>query len=248
MSATRDELLHVQQVSLEWVDTAAQVRADARTALDRDAHAVGWTEAQSTKIRRELAAACTAKGYRLIAPDRAGTVLAIRKDLRLIAYGRRHALDAVPGPFRTGGRPVKFVTWGTFVWAGETVTAIEAHWPNRARENAAAHRRMTSVVADLARVHGRGRRLAVWMGDANVDDGDRVPFWDAALNAGQLSTVWDELGHHPSTHGRRTIDVIGTYDPDKRLSVVRARSWPRQHSDHAPTSAWFRVNNRKDTR
>lgn len=91
--------------------------------------------------------------------------------------------------------------------------------------------------------HGQGRRLAFWAGDTNNPDRPSATSEvDRALRKGDLTSCWDELGRYPDTHGRTTLDVVGSYDPDRRATCLRARVWPDLHSDHAPLTAWYSVS------
>jgi hypothetical protein len=71
---------------------------------------------------------------------------------------------------------------------------------------------------------------------------------DLALRKGELTSCWDELGRYPDTAGRLTLDVVGSFDPDSRVSCLRARRWHKLASDHVAVSAWYQVRHAKARR
>lgn len=238
---SRRPRLHLMHSSLQWSAPRERTALAVRWALQRAPHAVTFTEAGGEPVSGVLRAACKDYGYRLVLRKGVGTAVAVREDQRLLSCGFRRVLGPKEGRPRDGGRPAKYLTWARFKWETEDVFYAVGHWPNRAVEQQADHRHMTRVMAELVRVNGAGRTLGFWSGDVNVDDAQRVPFYDPELHDGRLTSVWDTLGEYPSTHGARTIDVIGTFDRDKRVQVKRARTWPARGTDHKPISAYFEV-------
>lgn len=91
----------------------------------------------------------------------------------------------------------------------------------------------------------KGKRLVFIGADVNQDDERRQPF-----GAAPFTTVWDELGKYPATHGRdkqhgSTIDVIASYDADRRVSAQSARVLDdgdlSLYTDHFVIDATFAV-------
>ena len=99
------------------------------------------------------------------------------------------------------------------------------------------------VVIRRVKAAGKGRGVAFWTADTNVDEDDPAgrAFY-AALRAGGLEPITDALDLEPKpTRGRRTIDVVGGYDPDRRVTARGMRVWPRDHSDHRAVSGFYEI-------
>jgi endonuclease/exonuclease/phosphatase (EEP) superfamily protein YafD len=137
------------------------------------------------------------------------------------------------------------VLWVTFAPAlfREHVTVACGHWVTRRADTGHQQQQLTDDLAQLIARKAQGHRLGFWMGDTNNPDGPRDrSAVDASLRKGDLTSCWDELGQYPATEGTATLDVIGSYDPDRRVKCERARRWAGQHSDHRPVSAWYRIS------
>lgn len=129
------------------------------------------------------------------------------------------------------------------------ITFLEFH--NVTNAYAGNERRTGKSVALLAAAVARaetgsaGRGLAVLAADLNVDEDTDLgtdPRGPAAIfGAAGITTVYDELRTYPDTHGRKTLDVIGTVDRDGRVSASRVKVWPAGHSDHRRVSAYLAI-------
>jgi len=98
---------------------------------------------------------------------------------------------------------------------------------------------LAKEIGDWARDHGKGKALAFYGGDQNIQDRNNDTF------RGQpLTSAWDELKKWEST-GHGTIDVIASYNGDGRVAAQAARSLDDkeffQHSDHFVIEAEFKV-------
>lgn len=242
------EQLHLQQASMAWKSTPRQAASDFDRILSRGADVVGFTEIyEDLPALREVA---KTHDYALFWETRTGkseTVLAVRSAIPVLKAGSVLVNKADPGKPPAGGHSARYATWVEVEWQGNTVFVVEAHWvtgrtPDRSRKRAA----MSSVVAGLIHEHARGDAVGFFMGDTNDDDepNDDGSVVYEPLEAGGLVTVWDELGVHPPTHGGKrggTIDVIGSWTADVRVSAARAKVWPWLNSDHGQVSAWYDI-------
>lgn len=235
-------VLQLEQASSEFTLHRGAALADFTEALSRKADVVSFTEV--AERNRDLRAACNAADYQLQLADLADTALAVKGIHKIVAAGQHASVPAEPGPARDGGHGPRPVLWVSFRPFGtlETVTVHSGHWPTKRSDTGHQQVALTREMADLVAGHSWGDRLGFWMGDTNNDD-RRHQFTavDHALAKGDLTSCWDELGRWPDTHERQTLDVIGSYDPDRRVSCLRARVWPAGHSDHRPVSAWYSI-------
>lgn len=101
------------------------------------------------------------------------------------------------------------------------------------------NKKLAKAIGDWAREHGKGKSLAFYGGDQNVQDRANDTFFGQPL----MST-WDELKKWDST-GHGTIDVIASYNADTRVKAQATRALDDkkffQHSDHFVIEAEFKV-------
>lgn len=243
--------LHVQQLSLQFTDTQHQFVEDVMAALRRGADLIGVTETSSPVRKRVLRKMALDAGYRPHVPMTGSTAVLVGPSLRVVSQHQHFVNPAVNKPPREGGHAARYITAVQVEWENEQVWFGEAHWvtgfgghPRRTRE----HELMTRRMVDEVRRHGAGTKLAFFAGDTNFDDGAerRIAGCPPLLfDQAGVSTIWEELDRFPDTHGRKTLDVIGSYDRDRRVSAVDVRMWPRGHSDHRAVSAFYEVKPRK---
>lgn len=103
--------------------------------------------------------------------------------------------------------------------------------------------RYAAKIGQTAKEEAKGHGVFIYMGDQNTEDGRFDTF------KGQpVTSVWDELKKWPNTHRNRTIDVIATYDRDRRMKARKA--WVENdkdkhfHFDHFVTRATLRLHAR----
>lgn len=101
------------------------------------------------------------------------------------------------------------------------------------------NKKLAKEIGDWAREHGKGKGLAFYGGDQNIDD--RA---DDTFLGQPLTSAWDELKKWEST-GHGTIDVIASYNADTRVKAQAARALDDkeffQHGDHYVIEAEFKV-------
>lgn len=232
--------LHLMQLSQRF--TIPRIMPDLAKDLGRVPDLAGVTEAAG--FHPELERVTRALGYQLCLPPEGDTAIMVHGSHQVESLGYIHAVDASQRP-RHGARGIQ---WVRIRPAGtdESVTFAVGHWVRVAADEGGQRTAMTDDLAALMRKAAAGDRIGFWAGDMNNPDHeqDRTPM-DHQLDAGDLTSCWDELGRYPATHGTATLDVVGSYDPDRRVHCVRARVWPRLSSDHRPMSAFYRIENRR---
>lgn len=237
--------LHLQQASLQRTDDAhGETLPDLETILGRRAHVVGFTEAQG--FHPELTAAARRHGYRLLLPSDGDTAMAVRGDVLVRGHAVRRVSPARPNRPGQPGHVARNILTAQLVADEELVSVSEAHWTTRKGDAGGERLAMTQAMAEVVAQEAAGSRLGFWLGDTNSDDRPQPHgVVDGALKAGQLTSCWDELGRWPATHGRQTLDVVGSYDPDHRVTCKRAKVWHQLHSDHRQVSAFYAVRPRR---
>lgn len=234
--------LQLEQASSAFTLTNAHALGDFLQDLDHSADVVSFTEV--AEHHQQLADACDRKGYRLVLPTEGDCAVAVRSLHTVTNSGTVPSVPGRRGPASEGGHGPRPVLWATFVPFGtrEHVTVHSAHWVTRKADVGHQQLQLTEDLADAVRDHSRGPRLGFWLGDTNNPDrGFDITEVDRALRKGELTSCWDELGRYPDTHEGQTIDVVGSYDPDTRVSCLRARRWHKLNSDHLAVSAWYTI-------
>lgn len=235
--------LHLMQASSAHSLTDAQALEDIAFDLGREADCVTFTEVQHRHDM--LRQACHLKGYQLVLPAHGDVAVAVRSIHRVTDHGE---LASIPAVGHGEGKPAhtaRPILWVRFVLFGtrEQVTVSTAHWVTKRADVGHQQQLLSTAMAAAVRASASGSRLGFWTGDTNDNDGPRTVSPSAkALAKGELTSCWDELGRYPDSHGNALLDIIGSYDPDRRVSCIRARVWPQLHSDHRPVSAWYRIS------
>lgn len=240
MSALRLELW---QASQRYTVRPAAAHADFASILAHAPDAVGFTEA--TSFHAELRRACRRHAFQLFLPPAGDTAIAVWGGHLVMDhhYVKVNAASAHPRHTERGIQSVTFKPAS----AQEVVTVAEAHWLTRRADDGGQRVAMTEAMGDVIAHAAQGHRLGFWLGDTNNPDrtgmhAGRFSDVDKALRKADLTSCWDELGRYPATHEDSTLDVVGSYDPDRRVSCLRARVWPQLASDHRPISALYHVS------
>jgi hypothetical protein len=235
--------LQVEQASQRYTVPGKLESDELDQALSHGADVVGFTEVRS--FHDELARACGRHHYALLLPPKgSGTdsAIAVLASHRIESTGYVPVVEPSARP-RHSARGIQWVQL-TPDGTSERVTVCSGHWLTERSDEGHQRIAMTRAMADVVREAAAGDRLAFWTGDTNNPDHEleRTPV-DRALRKAELTSCWDELGRYPATgpHGG-TIDVVGSYDPDRRVECLRARRWVSLYSDHQPVSAWYRIS------
>lgn len=234
--------LHLLQSSSAHTLTDRQAASDISFALGRTPDVACFTEVQERHA--QLKVACRAMGYQLVLPSRGDVAIAVRSIHTVTDHSEVAGTPAVghgTGHPAHTARPILSATmlpWGT----SERVTVSTAHWVTKRADTGHQQLELAQDMATTVALSAAGHRLGFWAGDTNNNDRPHdITAVDRALAKGELTSCWDELGRWPATHGAATLDVIGSYDPDRRVTCLRARVWPQLESDHRPVSAWYRI-------
>lgn len=219
------------------------VRPTIHELLARGLDAVAFTEAPVFHLL--LASMAKSHGYTLLLPREGDTAVMVRADHHIVRGDYRPVVAAARHPTH-GPRGIQ-VAELVHAGSGDHITVCAAHWLTHRADQGGQRLRMTAAMASEVAAAARGSRLAFWLGDTNTQDTDHnTDPVSQALDAGRLTSCWDELGRYPATHGDHTIDVVGSYDLDGRVACTRATSWDTSGSDHRPIAAWYLVQPHPD--
>lgn len=250
--------LTVQHSSLFVFDTPVNKVSDARKLFTTGADIMTGTESgpASGATRSALRAASYDAGYLFHNPGDQDCWVAISEDLVADdAKIQMGLIDHVPaakawgdpnGPYSAKGLP-----WmSAQTRFGKRITVGAGHWLTKGRDRAQTppgkynhyliNKRIAGEVGEWARVAGQGRGIVFYGADTNLVDRTSDVFRGMA----SMTTCWDEVGEWPGT-GHGNIDVIASYDGDKRVECVGARVWDdkqfRLNTDHFMITARYRV-------
>lgn len=229
------EVLELTQASQRFTVGHVEALHDFHQLLSRAPDVIGFTEA--VQFHDQLEDACRERDYQLRLPPMGDTAIAVHPAHHVTGHRFEKVNDGAPNHGPRGVQLVEFETP-----AGDRITVAEAHWLTRRSDTGGQRLAMTEAMGQVIEEAARGSRLGFWMGDTNNPDRPTaVSQVDRALRMADLTSCWDELGRYPDTHGNTTLDVVGSYDPDRRVSCLRARVFPQLHSDHRPLSAWYSI-------
>lgn len=247
--------LHLHHASAAWPDSDAQSLADYRAALKRGAHVTTFTETSKANGNLALLRKAAKETGHQVFWFGGGQALAVPNGVKVLDSGGELVNKPDAGDPPAGGHSARYASWVRIELGGEDIFVVTAHWvtgygndPSRVVK----HHKMSEAIVRLVEENAGGARLAFWTGDINASDvkqdGAR-PAW-RILEEGDLTSCWDELGVWPSTHGSfgkkgGTIDIIGSYDADVRVSADRFMRYKERFSDHIPISVWYDIAPRR---
>lgn len=137
--------------------------------------------------------------------------------------GKLHEMFPDLPPKRGGAKGVVIVEFdSTNVDLGH-VTVLASHYYTDSRREGSPwfklNREIGETVGRLAKEKGKGRNLVFYGGDQNMaDNRNDQPQGDTFFGE-PLTSTWDELKKFENT-GHGCIDVIATYDADKRVKAI----------------------------
>jgi hypothetical protein len=246
MALLPDKTFDIANASLQWRDDDDVTSRDIRAAFRAGHVSVYFTEVYPG-VERRLRFLARAHGYTVSMVAGNDAICLRDRGTRLLDSGATLVNRPDPGRPPHGGHSARHAVWHTFRHKQETVTHTGAHWVTGYHKDPSRrvkHQAMSEEIGRLKALKGKDRSLFFWSGDINVPDERGVSSGFEILHGHGLLTVWDELGVWPSTHGGAhgtTIDVIGSSNDDRRVSVASARAWPLVASDHRRVSAVFKV-------
>jgi hypothetical protein len=261
---TGDELVTIVQASMRKDDPRTDVRDDLRRIFRLDADAVGFTEASRDPVRGTIEELAAAYGYHYV-DSRGGAKIAVHGRHRMISEHAIRVLDAYDSPSGRGNYDARDVLLATFATpAGNRVTLAEWHGitaygrGNDVRDE--KHEDQTRAVIRAVRRAAEGDGIAFFAGDTNepdTADNDGSSAYDRhapdyLFRRHGLVTVWDELDRYPDTHGGDpgrpgggTIDVVGSFDGDRRVRAVDVKLLDGEAKDHDSVVATYRIRARR---
>lgn len=235
--------LNLAHLSLQFSDTGDQMRHDVRVLFDRGYHVITGTESgPDNPLHHLVAVAAKVHGYRL---QQARTNwVAFREDIIRGGWstGYVDVLQSTEGIGKHSDRGI--------VWAGANTTLDDVgrvtvgcgHYLTKGRRgqpNNDENRRYAAAIGDWARDKGAGGKVVFYHGDQNTIDRDVDTFYGEPL-----TSAWDELQVWQDT-GHGNIDVIASYDPDRRVRARRVRALPDRrvflNTDHFLIEATYDI-------
>lgn len=240
------ETLILCQSSMQHTDGTRAKQTDIEGAIPdgkrkTSPDAIGFTELDRDLIRI-IKDRCEAMGYHF---GRLGTVgLAVNSRCRIKTTA---GVDVLPG-LKTvkgkGNHSSRGILETTFVTPGDNeVTVHVAHWITDSDTERRDDKReqQSDAMVERVRLHGQGKALSFWMGDTNDDE--RKPKGDVqkVLTRGHLVSIYDALDKYPSTHGKKTLDVIGHFDADGRVKPEKVVVGKVRGSDHKKVTATYTI-------
>jgi hypothetical protein len=216
-------ILDVAHVSMQFSDSERQKQGDAKKIFERAVKRhLAWitgTEAGQQELRQALTEEATRSGYRFYV--RADTWIAVQKALIVkgtYQTGFIKTLEANTGSQRFTDRGICWAQFGTEAY-GQVSVGV-SHYMTHGRkpkdEYYAANSKLTRAIGEWGKEHGKGRKLAFYAADANIND--RA---DDVFRGQPFTTLADELKAHQDT-GHGAIDVIASYNADTR---VKGKYW-----------------------
>ena len=252
MSATQEVLIHTVHISMQHDDNADQKRHDARKLFARARRrGVLWvtgTEAGQQELKNILAIAAVDMDYMFFGSKGDVWLAVDRRAMKPNSWSSDFE-EVIAHGEGVGKHMPLGIGWVSYdhLRIGK-VSHAAGHMLLRSTTggkksvipvNAELNKRFGAAVGEWAREHGKGRRLAFYSGDQNVIDKKHDTFFGAPL-----TSVWDELKKWPGT-GHGNIDVVASYDGDRRVSAAYARVLNDKdfflNTDHFMVEAGFTV-------
>lgn len=245
------EKLYIMHASMQFSDTPRQMTEDvdklfARAVKAKAAWITGTEAGAGADPMRELLEAASKKnGYRFYMAKSQDAWIAVNENLIEGGWQPYFSGKIVDG--RAGvstDKGVLAVSFKNKKLAGDgKVTVIACHYLTRgAIEKTGqydANEKLAAAIGDYAVKMGKGPGIVFYGGDQNILDSRKDTFFGAPL-----TSAWDELKKYEST-GHGNIDVIASYDPDRRVEALWVRALDDAefflHTDHFLVEAGYSV-------
>jgi hypothetical protein len=231
--------IRVGHVSMQFGDTKEQKEEDAASIFERaylrDYRWIVGTEAggrQGPATRAALREQCKLHGYRFL--HKGGDMWMAVQKMTINGSWDAEWHEVIPAaPRHYAAKGVLRATFNT-VWGQTTLLGSHFLLRNNPRNYQLANR-----IGILARRYGKGRALVFYSGDQNMQDRK----FDTFLGQ-PLTSAADETGRHYNT-GHGSIDVIASYDRDRRVKCVKWRVFDDDkfplHTDHYLCEAMYEI-------
>lgn len=237
--------------SLQFSDSKTQKESDAEKIFARATkRKIAWIT--GTELgggnevgRAAIKSAAEASGYRFVfkggdcwvAVEKSRIKGGFKADFEKV-------IDGKSGQFTDKG--VLSVTWDDTIL--DRVTVLTAHYLTKGRPNSKdpqygvrlpENTLLAQAIGAKAKEAGKGPALVFYGGDQNISDRT-----DDTFLGEPLTSTWDELQKWENT-GHGNIDVIASYDPDRRVKAAYVRALDDKefhlHSDHFLVESGFDV-------
>ena len=218
--------LDVMHCSMQFSDNTRQKKSDAKKifarAIKRHVAWVSGTEAglkDSADLRKALQEQATRSGYRFFA--KSDVWVAVSKLLITKGswdQGFIKTLESGTGSQHFSDRGLLWVEFTSEAYGQVSVGVAHymTHGQQPRDEYYNANTKLTRAIAEWGKEHGKGRKLAFYAGDQNINDRENDTFRGAPF-----TSLADEL-KDPQNTGHGSIDVIASYDQDGR---VKGKYW-----------------------
>lgn len=257
MAETKTRTIHLMHASMRFDRPDSEFKQAIRWQMDQEPDIISYTEV--TRYHQELREVTKGTNYRPVLPRgrEGGFLVRVGENCHVKDQGSTKIMEGRPGPASQGGFADRYCYWVKVKWYGEDVFQHVQHWTTGYYKSDLRdrwHENMTKVMVDNVKKHGKGFDIAFFAGDQNVDeqaDNNKTALrsqMDGTFRDNGLLTIWDEMQVFPPTHGLNhgpTIDIIGSYNPDKRVKAKRWKVYQKHASDHRPISAWYEVSHVK---
>lgn len=240
--------LHLGHQSMKFSQSDDATEHDAAWMMKNVApDIVSYTELSDAGSREAIRRACQSQGYHPILFSQTASGLAFNPEVVKLK-SKDYVLGSEAVTEGPNAAPKRYICWGHLKLDGEDIWYHTAHWlPYLAEGHGRVHRHnaMSRQMVAQVRKHAKSDGLSFFSGDINIDDKDGdISGYNQIMRQAGLLSIWDEMKVYPGTHGgpnSRTIDVIGSYNRDKRVVGKRYKVWPQQRSDHRPLSVWYEL-------
>lgn len=245
------EIFKLLMASMQFSDGIRAIRRDAKQVFDvaivQDVDVICFTETvRGNRVFDPVRRQAKKNGWPFQRDIRGDVRLAANPKNEVLESNYVHVLDP-QGGLRKGNYSARGIAELTLRTKLKNIATVHgAHWiteGGRANDVRAARRRLQSeMMVERVQLHGKGRRLSFWMGDTNEDEGRREGEVQRPLTLGGLTSIYDDLGKYPNTHGNSTIDVIGAYKRDGRVHPVGVRTFGNRGSDHLMVMGVYEIS------
>ena len=248
---------HKMHASMRFDWSSSGFKDAIRFHMDQEPDIISYTEL--TRFHDEMRQVTKGTNYHPVLPNgrEGGFLVRVGDNAHVKDRGSVKIMEGKPGPAAQGGFADRYLYWTHISWYGIDIFDHVQHWTTgyyKSELRDSWHEKMTQTMVNNVKRHGKGNDVAFFAGDQNVDeqgDNNKTALrsqMDGVFRDNGLLTIWDEMEVFPPTHGMAngpTIDIIGSYAPDKRVKAKRWKVYPKQASDHRPISAWYDVTTKK---
>lgn len=239
--------LHIMQASGRFNTPDNVYREALEEVYDRGADVLHHTEADAGQVAIIRRVAKDA-GYGHVIDRQGGSVLVLSRDFRRVVGSFADVVPPLDAPAQAGGHGPRGVLTADAEWHGESVSVSAFHGLSGSgfdHSRRAKTLRMVDELGDVVSRNARGRAMAFWTSDTNIDEDDPLagPYL-AELRRHGLVSCWEEWGKEKPTAHKRTIDVVGSARRDARVRLAGApKVWPPVPGlDHRQVSAFYAID------